>query len=78
MGSVPDHEMVVQFNLQGVGGCFQFTRRLDVLDVGLHERVVRGDEQVEVVLRRISRRPVGTGLHVGDGVGPDPGERLLP
>ena len=23
MASVPDHDMVVQFNLKGIGGCFQ-------------------------------------------------------
>jgi hypothetical protein len=31
MGSVPDHDMVVQFNLKGAGGCLQFARRLYVL-----------------------------------------------
>ena len=35
MGSVPDPDMVMQFNLKGTGRCFQFARRLDVLSDGL-------------------------------------------
>lgn len=31
MDTVPDHDVVVQFNLKDAGGCFQFARRLDVL-----------------------------------------------
>ena len=47
MGSVPDHEMVVQFNLESVGGCFQFTRRLDVFAgrLGIAGRVIMDNDE---------------------------------
>lgn len=47
MGSVPDHNMVVQLNLESTGGCFQFARRLYVLPrrLGIAGRMIVDDEE---------------------------------
>ena len=44
---MPDHDMVVQFNLKRVGGCLQFARGLYVLPgrFGIAGRVIMGDDE---------------------------------
>ena len=45
--AVTDHDMVVQFNLEGVGGYLQFARRLDVVPgrLGIARRMIMDNDE---------------------------------
>ena len=47
MGSVPDHDVVVQLNFESLGGCLQFSRHLNVVPGRLRiagRMIVHNDE----------------------------------